>query len=854
MRNLEKKLTIKLTAVIVITIVSMSLFSLDLGIIPPLGSLLFPGNGLWKVPGEVPAVETHTIPGLSADVTVIRDEWGVPHIYASNETDMNFALGYCHAQDRFFQMDLARRSVRGRLSEIIGPSALSMDKFNLATGKEYWANKSLQALIQMDESGEIDIIDRLYSYVEGVNYYLEQQRLRNEKPLEYYLLGFEPTEWTALDTLCYSKYMAEMLTWQYSDLYRAINFEAFGAINYTEIFGLPTPYQIPVCPNYGEYDAPPGGFWTGYTPSPSMSSVYSNFLTEIKKIDSQRDLIELQNENLIGSNNWVVDGTLSNTGKPILCNDMHLAWNMPGIWYEAHLVSSDTDLNIYCFTLAGVNVPIVGHNEHVAWGFTNVAYDVMDWYYYNSIDEDHYIYDGKSTAYTTRSYSINVKGQDPEEFTVKETVHGPVLNDFLGSSITEAFGDVVLAPRWTANNVTLEFLALYGFSHAHNRAEFDEASTYFHNPAQNMVYADVDGHIAIRPTGLVPIRVGNGTFPYNGSAGEGEWTNYILFDKLPNATDPSQHYLASANQIATGPDYTDYFLQNSYSDGYRARRINELLSKAPDGTVSVEKMIEIQMDVNSSSAQAFTPYLIDAIENNYGSNPSDTQINGVLTILKDWKYVMDKDLSAPTIYRKWRDYFDDYTFDDEIEAYKAASGPGLNVLEYLMREVPNSHWFDNISTSAIENRDNIILTALDDTIDWLENFYDSSDPTSWRWGDIHTVYYGHLTGLEALSVGPFEWSGSGDCITPSGVNIRTGVGRAIGGSSERLIVDFSNLNNTISVIPSGQSGHSNSKHYSDQVENLFLLGKYHVQYFTNTPTNFPTSSIESRIYFTEGGA
>ncbi|MCK4239936.1 MAG: penicillin acylase family protein, partial [Candidatus Lokiarchaeota archaeon] len=204
MRNLEKKLIIKLTAVIVITIFGMSLFSLDLGIIPPLGSLLFPGNGLWKVPGEVPAVETYTIPGLSADVTVIRDEWGVPHIYASNENDMSFALGYCHAQDRFFQMDMARRSVRGRLSEIIGPSALNMDKFNLATGKEYWANQSLQALIQMDEAGEIDMLDSLYSYVEGVNYYLEQQRLRNEKPLEYYLLGFEPTEWTALDSMVYS--------------------------------------------------------------------------------------------------------------------------------------------------------------------------------------------------------------------------------------------------------------------------------------------------------------------------------------------------------------------------------------------------------------------------------------------------------------------------------------------------------------------------------------------------------------------------------------------------------------------------------------------------------------------------
>jgi len=856
MRKLDKKLIIKLAAVIMIAIISMSLFSIDLGIIPPLGSLLFPGNGLWKVPGEVPAEERLTIPGLSADVTVIRDEWGIPHIYASNEEDLSFALGYCHAQDRFFQMDMARRSIRGMLSEIIGPSALNTDKFNLASGKMYWANESVQKMIQMQEDGDIDFLDSVYSYVDGINYFLELQRQRNEKPLEYYLLGFEPTEWSILDSLCFSKYFSEMLTWQYGDLYNAIDLEAFGPANYSEIFSLPTPYQIPICPNYGEYDAPQGSFWPDYTPNPSISGTIKNFLVEVEKIDSQKFLIDAQRDNLIGSNNWVVDGVKSSTGKPILANDMHLAWAMPGIWYEAHLVSSDTGLNTYGFSVAGISTIVAGQTDHVAWGFTNVGYDVMDWYYYNkdpTNSDTNYIYNGTSTPYSTKTYTINVKGQDPIEFVVKETVHGPVLNDFLGSSITEGFGDVVLAPRWTASNVSTMFNALYGFNHAKNRIEFDEASKYFDNPAQNIVYADIEGNIAIRPTGLVPIRPGNGTFPYNGSAGEGEWTGYIPFEELPNTINPSQNYLASANQISAGPEYVKYFLQNEYSDGYRARRINELLSKAPNGTVSVEKMKEIQNDVNSSSAQAFTPYLINAIETKYGSSPPE-KIGNVLTVLKDWTYVMDKDLSAPTIYRKWRDYFDDYTFDDEVETYGASGGPGLNVLEYLMREVSDSHWFDDVSTPEVETRDDIILNALDDTIEWLEREYDSSNPTTWRWGDIHTVYYGHLTGLEALSVGPFEWSGSGHCVTPSGVSIRTGVGTARGGASERLIVDFSNLNNSISVIPSGQRGYSNSKHYSDQVENLFLLGKYHVQYFTNTVNNFPTSSVESRIYFTAGGA
>lgn len=850
MRNLEKKLIIKLTAVIVITIVAMSLFSLDLGIIPPLGSLLFPGNGLWKVPGEVPTEEYLIIDGLSDDIVVIRDEWGIPHIYASNEQDLFFAQGYVHAQDRFFSMDMMRRQVRGMLSEILGPSTLSMDKFNLAMGMEYWANKTEQKIREMYNNGTITNLPDIERYTEGVNYYLNTHKY--EKPLEYHLLGFEPTEWSLLDTLCGIQEMARQMTWNYRDLERFQNFVAFGPTNYSEIFGLPTPYQIPICPNYGEFDAPPGGFWKGYTPNPSLSIVITDFLSGIEKIDSQKTLIESKNEELIGSNNWVVDGNLSSTGYPILCNDMHLGWTLPGVWYEQHLIC-DSGFNVYGFAIPGMPGVAVGHNEYVGWGFTNVGYDVLDWYYYNTDGDSHYIHNGVSKEYTTRTHTINVKGQEPEIFTVRETVHGPVLSDFRDYGLPESLGDVILAPQWTGNDYFFNLLAGYGFDVAHNRSEFDEASKYWTNLAQNIVYADIDGHIAIRPTGKVPIRVGNGAFPYNGSAGEGEWTGYIPFEELPNTIDPSQHYLASANQISAGPEYVKYFLQNEYNAGYRARRINELLSKALDGTVSVEKMKEIQNDVNSSAATAFTPFLITAIENCYDSNPPE-KINDVLTVLKDWTYIMDKDLSAPTIYRKWRDYFDDYTFDDEIEVYEAATGPGLNVLEYLMREDPNSHWFDNISTKdVVEDRDDIILIALDDTIDWLESFYDSNDPATWRWGDLHTSYYGHLTGLEALSKGPYETSGSGNCINPSGVSIRTGVGSARGGSSERLIIDFSNLNNSLSVIPSGQRGHSGSKHYADQLEQLFLQGKYHYQYFTNTVANFPTSCIESRIYFTPGG-
>ncbi|MFX1569258.1 MAG: penicillin acylase family protein [Promethearchaeota archaeon] len=855
----EKKNIVKLVTVLIITVIVITIFSIPLiSIIAPLGDIIFPSSGIWNVPAEVPQYEKIYIPSLNNSVTAYRDEWGIPHIYASNENDLSFALGYIHAQDRLFQMDLARRQVRGKLSEVVGDLALEEDKFNLAMGMEYWANQTLQDAIRRQELGEIDFLDAFYSYADGVNYYINTHQ--HDLPIEYALLGFKPEKWTPLDTFCYSKYMSKMLTWQYDDLYRLQTLEALGPSNYSDIMSGSTYGQIPICPNYGEYNDSSELPYDGGSLkiSSTVIKTVSKFLKDVENIPSESSLMELQEQNIIGSNNWVVDGVKSSTGKPILCNDMHLAWNEPGIWYEAHMVDESTGLNIYGFTLAGVNIPIVGHTDSVAWGFTNTGYDVMDWYYYEEVDDDHYIYKGDIIPYEKKIYNINVKDGGTQQFTVKETVHGPVLSNFLGGAIPDSLDatNIVLAPKWTANNVTGEFRALYGYAHAKNRADFDQASEYFHNPAQNQVYADVHGTIGIRPTGLVPIRndtliepwhFGNGTLPYNGSKGEGDWIGYVPFNELPNTVNHSQHYLASANQIVTGPGYKKYALQNSYANGYRARRINELLNNSADGTVGIEKMKEIQLDVKSTAARAFIPYLINATEELPSSQKTPMMLD-VLTQLKNWNYDMDKDLAAPTIYRKWRDYFSEYTFNDEYSAAGAPTRPQLNVLEKITREEPNSLWFDNISSVMIEDRNYIMIKALNATIDWLFEYFGTSEVSTWRWGALHKLIFPHLV-FESFDIGPFEGDGEGYTVNPSGVSIRNGVGYARGGASERMIVDFSDLQNCWSVIPSGQRGVSNSKYYSDQVEELFLQGKYHRQYFYDQKEDFPKVHIESQIIF-----
>ncbi len=866
MRKTKKRTFIKLSASVMLVIVLTTLFSIPvISVIAPLGDILFPGGGIWRVPGEVPVFEVVHEPSLSGDVIVYRDEWGIPHIYASNESDLFFAQGFCHAQDRFFEMDLIRRQVRGKLSEIIGDMTLEMDKMNLAIGMEYWAIKTDEKMRELHKSGELPMVPLLDRYCDGINYYLNTHQY--EKPLEYQLLDFEPEGWTSVDTLCLVQEMARQMSWTYEDLYRLVNYNALGEENYSELF-TPTYGQIPICPNYGGYDDSselPYNEGTLKTSSAVINAI-SNLLAGIESIPSEKELIDLKRENVIGSNNWVVNGTLSKTGKPLLCDDMHLSWMLPGVWYENHLVCSDTGLNTYGYSIPGMPLVAVGHNEHVAWGFTNTGYDVIDWYFYNAFNESHYIYNGSATPYTTRTHEIKVKGQATEKFIVRETVHGPVFQDFLGTKLPEELdqpGEIIIAPRWIANGYYYNLLAGYGWNYAKNRQEFDIASSNWTILAQNVVYADIDGNIAIRPTGNVSIRddstlqpghPGNGMLPYNGSNGEGEWIGLIPFEELPNCVNPDQCYLVSANQIVAGPDwdYSTYFLQNEYDSGYRARRINELLNNSGQGTIGIEKMKEIQLDVKSTPARAFVPYFINITDSLDTSLKTDI-IKAISTQLKNWDYDMDKNLIAPTIYRVWRQFYYDFTFDDEFDAFDAMLKPQLNVLEQLTRDNGSSKWFDDITTnSIIENRSDIIYKALNSTIDFLVEFYGTSDVYSWRYGQLHKLEFPHIApGMDALGKGPFEGDGEAYTVNPSRIRINsvTDVTTAKSGASMRMIVDLSDMGNSISVIPSGQRGLSNSKHYSDQLEELFLQGKYHRQYFYNDSASFPPTLIESTILF-----
>ncbi|MBN1802894.1 MAG: penicillin acylase family protein [Candidatus Lokiarchaeota archaeon] len=853
MKNLKRTTIRNFLAPVFLSIVIMSILTIPLtNAIAPLGEILLPGNGLWRVPGEIQEKEFICEATLNNTITIYRDEWGIPHVYASTEKDASFAFGYLHAQDRMFQMDLMRRLVRGTLSEIIGEDALELDKFNLATGKLFWAQKTVENMIEKADNGEINYLESLIRYCDGVNYFIKTHL--DELPIEYAILGFKPTRWTLLDIACLVKYMAEMLTWSYTDLYETIACYNLGSSNFLELFRS-TYGQIPVCPNYGSFNL---SFHLPFEQgaqiaTKSIIDTITYFLSDVKKVESQNLIASVKNQEVIGSNNWVVDGSKTRSGRPILCNDMHLAWTLPGIWYEGHVVITSKSLNLYGFTLPGAPMVIVGHNERIAWGFTNTAYDVMDWYYYEKIDEDQYVYNNSIEQFKIRPYSIAVKNEEPVAFEVKETVHGPVLNEFLGiqeipTNLNNA--NIILATKWIAHDVSTLIQAIYGFNHAKNRDDFNQASKYFDCPAQNIVYADINGNIAMRPTGKIPIRDGNGTFIYNGSAGEGEWMGFIDFEDLPQTENPAQGYLVSANQIVAGPEYSRYLLQNDYSTGYRSRRINELINATDD--ITLEKMKEIQLDVKSTPARALIPFLIDLIENIPSSHQTDVILD-IYSLLIQWNYDMDKDLSQPSIYRVWREFYYSYTFDDEFDAFNSEIKPRLDVLERLTRENDSSIWFDDSTTSdRKENRSDIIYKALNASINFLIKYYGTKDVAAWKYGLLHRLEFLHIApGLDALGKGPFEGDGEQYTVNPSYISINSLglVSTARFGASERMIVDLNDLENSISVIPSGQRGIVSSRHYSDQLIDLFLHGNYHRQYFYTQPDAFPSNLIESGIIF-----
>jgi len=788
-----------------------------------------------QVEGEIQFEE------LDAAVDIYRDEMGVPHIYATTSHDLFFAQGFVHAQDRFWQMDFWRHVGSGTVSEMFS-SEVETDVFLRTLG---WRVTAEQEWEQLPPK----LKDNLTSYSDGVNAYLKDHEA-TALSLEYSILGllnanYKIEPWTPVNSLTWGKAMAWDLKGNINEeIERAILLKTLTHEQIAELFP-PYPQDHPVIVNKigngSSANAPTQSFDKLRT-APLAFDIPDKTLASLEYNTSLLDLALGLAGDGIGSNSWAISGSRTTTGMPLLANDPHLPIQMPSIWYQAHLectpVTTECPYNVAGFTFAGVPGVIIGHNDKIAWGLTNAVPDVMDLYIerVNPDNPNQYEVNGEWVDFETRKEIIKVAGSDPVEITVRITRHGPVISETFGPLKNENTSDdpefvpfkertgvelpedYVIALKWTALAPSTPFEAVWGFNKAQNWEDFREAAKHFHVPAQNLLYADVEGNIGYQLPGDIPIRAnGDGKLPVPGWTDDYEWTGYIPFEELPYTLNPIEGYIAPVNNQVAPNDY-QYSISTNWDYGFRAKRIVEMLENAP-GKIDIPYMQKIQGDNYDASAAVYLPLLLQM--DAQFAKPNEA---AAFDLLKDWDYQAKSDSSAAVVYEAfWRHLLKD-TFNDDLPELYWTNG-GNRWFEVMRQITSESAWWDDKSTTdLIETREEILKKSFIEGVAELEDLL-GKDPAQWKWGDLHTSTFRNGTlGQSGVSPienlfnrGPFATSGGASIVNATAWKATEGY-EVINVPSMRMIVDLSDLNNSFTVHTTGQSGHAYHAHYIDMAQ------------------------------------
>lgn len=798
---------------------SLLLILLVLVLLVGVVGVILPRQSYPQVEGEI------TLAGLDAPVDILRDQSGVPHIYATTTHDLFFAQGYVHAQDRFWQMDAWRHASSGRLSEMFGESQVETDQFLRTLG---WERVVLQELEMVDPQTLLI----LESYAEGVNAYLADHE-GVALSLEYAVLGllspdYKPAPWEPKHSLTWAKAMAYDLGGNMSaEVMRATLLKTLSAEQVDQLF--------PAYPADNPLIVPDFKISGGDTPSTNPDTlVWGDLAPALQQVLHQGNLAEQVLGEMgegIGSNNWVISGQRTASGMPILANDMHLGERIPSIWYEVDLQcvpqGSDCPFRVSGYSFASLPGVIVGHNDRIAWGFTNVGPDVQDLYIekINPANPNQYEYMGKWEDMTLVDETIQVVGGDPVNLTVRYTHHGPVITEVYGqveNFAEEAGVDLpelhAISLSWTALQPGEALRAFVGINLARNWDEFRTAASYFPAPSQNMVYADVEGNIGYQTPGWIPVRNAghDGQLPVPGWTGEYDWQGYIPFEELPHSYNPPQGYIVTANNAVVGTDYP-YLIASQWAHGFRARRIVDMIEQSP-GKITVETIQQMHGDNMDLGAQALVPVLLQV-------PLSDERLLSARQLLADWDYQDHMDSAAAALYNVFWTRLLKATFGDDLPEDMAPGG-GERWFE-IMRQIaqdPASAWWDNRSTDELEQRDAIFAAAFAAAVDELEQAQ-GKEPAKWSWGDLHTIVFHHETlgksGIAAIEAmfnrGPYRTSGGAGIVNATGWDA-TQPYQVRSVPSERLIVDLSDLNATLSTHTTGQSGHAYHPHYADMID------------------------------------
>ncbi|HSW55545.1 MAG TPA: penicillin acylase family protein [Ignavibacteriaceae bacterium] len=769
---------------------------------------------------SLPAYEGElNIPSLKSEVKIYFDSLAVPYIFAENDEDAAFTLGYLHARERMFSMDMIRRAGEGRLSEIFGVETLPFDKMFRTVGLSRTAKMIKE---KMNPEG----LKLLEAYSRGVNFYVEEKK--NKYPVEFDILGYQPEEWKPEHSII----VIRMMAWE-------LNLGWWTDLAFTELVQKLGEEKVKeILPDYPE-NAP-----TIIPPElKNFSQINTNFIETDK---SFRKFIGMTGTHL-GSNNWVVNSQMSSSGKPIIANDPHLAYRAPGIWYAAVIKSPNLPDGKAGWNAAGVTLPgvpgiVIGKNDNISWTLTNIMTDETD-FYFETLDSSRtkYLLDGSWKDLIIVEDTIETRDGIREPIEIKYTHRGPIISNihpynFIYNQDESAYPPISM--RWLGNEFSDEMDAFLKVNKAKNWGEFKSAVEKFNIPGQNFVYADREGNIGYVFGGALPIRPNNATtFVFDGSDSKNDWRGFVPRNELPFLLNPPANFIATANNKVI-KDFK-YHITNLWEPSSRIERITELLQSK--GKHSVEDYMKYQEDIYSPYAKSIVPYILYAFEN---AEVKDKNLEKSLQLLREWNFEMDKYLHAPAIFLTFFDklmkniYLDEMGEDLFNQYVFLANVPYRNVLELLKK--PFSPWYNDVKKNERYIRDDIIRQSLNDALDELENKF-GKDVKDWQWGKLHTVTFKHaFSGASGLldgviNIGPYEISGDGTTI----FNTEYAFSKSIEefplfrhdpfdcelGPSMRFIYDFAKPNEFYLILTTGQSGNIFSDHYKDQTE-LFLNGSY----------------------------
>ena len=731
---------------------------------------------------------------ISKETTVYFDDFGVPHIYADTQKDAMVALGYVHAQDRLWQMELLRRIAPGRLSELFGTKALKNDQFFAGLGID---ENSEKAIAQLDKNSETYIL--AMAYVDGINQYLQE----GKTPIEFQLLGVQKEKFTLKDVYNIFGYMSFSFAMaQKTDPLLTDIRDKFG-MEYLKDFGID------------------GSF--GTTQLKSYDGKSNDYSEISKSIASLLDNSPIPS--FIGSNSWVIGAKKTNNGKVIFANDPHIMFSQPCTWYEAHITTPNYEM--YGYYLAGAPFPLLGHNHNYAYGLTMFENDDLDLFQEeeNPLNSKQYKTVDGYKNYNFRKKIIKVKDSASVTLNMKESIHGPIMNGLLNTLTTKK----PVAMSWIYTQQKNQILeAVYALSHSEKLDDFHKAISLIAAPGLNIMYGDAKNNIAWITSGkLYKLdKSVNGNFIMNGANGIDDKREFLDFSKNPSAINPIWNYVYSANnqpESIGGYLYPGYYLPKD-----RAKRIDGLLNPKNNWTCTdVQNMIN---DNTSATAVSLVANWTKSIaSNNWNANEK-----GALEILKKWSGSNNIQDVAPTIYNKWISCYLKNTFQDELgkDDFKAF------LATHIMKQViegqsknENSLWWDNIGTkNKRESKTDILILSFKESIVALENQLGTNE-SNWTWGKVHTLEHQHPIGKIAalrsfFDVGPFEESGTNEVIN----NMlffynEDGKYEVKGGPSTRRVIDFSDIENSVSILPTGQSGNPMSLHYNDQAR-MYNNGKF----------------------------